>query len=270
LLFARLSQAFENSNAIQQKKKSRRPVAKKRLRAARERLFGSYFEPLEIKARDFNLNKLEPLLLNGIRKQSAKKKQNEPLVLFSQTVKGKGDAYRVLAKAFKILPGDRFSVVEKLSSALFVSTWFLFSYATYLEYNVNSSYAELFSVFALMIFSMLAGLVFSLLLLVLVLLMLRMHQTLSEAEDVENEKLSFFEEDKDNVEDVKNKSPSLRIFNSNYIRLPELRLFFLELKAMHLSPCISITILEEYENKDFEIFLALEISPRWNRLKNLF
>ena len=60
-----------------------------------------------------------------------------------------------------------------------------------------------------------------------------------------------------------------QIVRPDLIDLPELRLLFIELKTMHLSPCLSISERHGLLGRS-GVEITLTVNPNWHRLKKLF
>jgi hypothetical protein len=239
-LFISLGKAFEQRDIRLKKKKSRKLAAKERHRKARERLLASIYLSVEEKAREFSLTDLEQVLLEYIRNTD---NESEPVILMKEKVYcGHYAPYFFMAKAFRVPFASRLTRGEKRDLIMFVLCYILSCCFLYLAFCQGSSCANLVSTSLVVVTSGVLALVTTIAAMIFGAICANIS----------------------NLDSGELEPTLLQIRKKECIRLPELRLLFVELKLLHLAPRLSISV--DHNQPYFEVIL--EISPRWDSLKS--
>ena len=231
-LFERLSiaveQAFTTEKAAQKKKE--------RDKAELERVKTDYAQ-LEDSSRTFSLDDLEQSLIEALDKQS-NNRSSAPLTLITQEIACfKRDPYKIAAKAFRVAPFSRLSFGASFYlTVVTLATWGL-------GVSMFTDLCDTRSCTTNPLKILLAVLASALLALFLIGAIAILSLIFGLLDDLFT-------------------PPPYQIFRSNSIYLPELRLLFVELKAMQLSPRLSLLV-----NYASTLKIVLDISPNWHRLK---
>jgi hypothetical protein len=232
--FGKLLKAVEQGKAKAQQEKLQRRVDKKNKNAEQERLIESGYASLEEKALSFNLDnkELETFLVQNLKTLS--NEQHKMLTLIEKRIWCYNyNIYKAMAKGFKVMPLQHLSILGKL---------FLIGLTSYLIYFIFFSSFYVFINALLAMYAIVPTLLFT---------------PLIGKHFIDPETLVFA-------------ARSYLIFNPNSIYLPELRLLFVELDKMGLSPRLKISI--DYQRPPLGVFLevALTISPNWRSLSKSF